>query len=185
MIRLFRKSYTEEQLVLALRRQERDAQTYVYDQYAKRFLGICCRYIADQMEAEDVMVEGMMKIFQKIDTFQSQGSFEGWMKRIIVREALMRVRSARLFVSDEVLDYQGEFVEPSNDLEAEDLVRFILELPEGYRTVFNMYVVDGFSHQEIAAQLGISEGTSKSQLSRAKSILREKIMAENKESYGI
>ena len=185
MIRLFRKSYTEEQLVVALRRQDRDAQTYVYDQYAKRFLGICCRYIADQMEAEDVMVEGMMKIFQKIDTFQSQGSFEGWMKRIIVREALMRVRSARLFVSEEVLDYVGEVVEPSSELEANDLVRYILELPEGYRTVFNLYVVDGFSHQEISAQLGISEGTSKSQLSRAKSILRERIMAENKESYGI
>lgn len=185
MIRLFRKSYTEEQLVVALQRQDREAQTYVYDRYAKRFLGICCRYLTDQMEAEDVMVEGMMKIFQKIDTFQSQGSFEGWMKRIIVREALMRVRSARLFFSDEVLAYHGEGVEPSSDLEAEDLVRYVLELPEGYRTVFNMYVVDGFSHQEIAAHLGISEGTSKSQLSRAKSMLRERIMAENKESYGV
>lgn len=185
MIRLFRKTYTEEQLVHALRRQDREAQTYVYDQYAKKFLGICCRYLVDQMEAEDVMVEGLMKIFQKIDSFQSQGSFEGWMKRIMVREALMRVRSARLFLSDEALEYEGARLEPSTDLEVEDIVRCIQELPEGYRTIFNLYVVDGFSHQEIADQLGISEGTSKSQLSRAKALLRDRIIAENKHSYGI
>lgn len=185
MIRFFRKTYTEDQLVQALRNQDRAAQTFVYDQYSKRFLGICCRYIVDQMEAEDVMVEGFMKIFQKVHTFQSQGSFEGWMKRIIVREALMRVRSVRLFVSEEVLDYQGDPIEATTTLETEDLVRCIQALPDGYRMVFNMYVVDGYSHQEIADHLGISEGTSKSQLSRAKAILRERIMAENQQGYEV
>lgn len=185
MIRLFRKTYTEDQLVQALRQQDRQAQTYVYDQYAKKFLGICSRYLADPMEAEDVMVEGLMKIFQKIDSFQSQGSFEGWMKRIIIREALMRLRSTRIFVSEEAMDYQVEPVEPATHLEVEDVLRCIQALPEGYRAVFNLYVVDGYSHQEIAAQLGISEGTSKSQLSRAKAILRERIMVENQVSYGI
>lgn len=137
------------------------------------------RYLKDQMLAEDSMIEAFMKVFTKIDSYKGEGSFEGWIKRIMVNECLMKLRGPKVYwVATD--DYESEFsIEAFTSLEAEELYKMISDLPVGYRTVFNMYVLEGFSHTEIAENLGISEGTSKSQLSRAKAILREQIEKEN------
>ena len=180
MLKIFQqKDYKDEiQLVFALKKQKKDAQSYLYEKFAPKMLALCMRYLKDQMLAEDIMIEGFMKIFTKIDSYKGEGSFEGWMKRIMVNECLMKFRGPKVYwVATE--EYESEFsIEAFTSLEAEELHKMISDLPIGYRTVFNMYVVEGYSHIEIAENLGISEGTSKSQLSRAKAILREQIEKE-------
>jgi RNA polymerase sigma-70 factor (ECF subfamily) len=122
------------------------------------------------------MVESIMKIFDKVGQFEFKGSFEGWVKRIIVNEALMFLRTKKYtMVEAEAADVANVNVDLSDNLDTEDLVNTINELPVGYRTVFNLYAIEGYSHSEIAEMLNISEGTSKSQLSRARAILQEKI----------
>jgi RNA polymerase sigma factor (sigma-70 family) len=167
---------TEYDLARALLRQEERAFGAFYERYSAKLLAICCRYVADRMAAEDVMVEGIMRVFDKIGQFGFHGSFEGWAKRIIVNEALMYLRKQKVF---EVPFEQAQHVfygqEPSDGMEIEGLINLINELPVGYKTVFNLYAIEGYSHSEIAELLHISEGTSKSQLSRARALLQEKI----------
>lgn len=140
-------------------------------------LAVCTRYVGDKMEAEDVMIEGFMRVFDKIDQFHFQGSFEGWIRKIMVNEALMYVRSKKVLEVDlDVAIEEPNNYEFSTDVEAEDLMKLIEQLPEGYRTVFNLYAIEGYNHQEIGEMLEISEGTSKSQLSRARAILQSKLM---------
>lgn len=128
------------------------------------------------MEAEDVLVTAFTKIFDKIDQFKAEGSFEGWIRRIMVNEALSSIRKNKTMYLEtdlEAADRQPDYDQLSDHLEAEDLVNLIQELPPGYRVVFNMYAIDGYSHKEIAEELGISENTSKSQLSRARVFLQK------------
>lgn len=132
------------------------------------------------MQAEDVLVIAFTRIFEKIDKFKGEGSFEGWIRRIVVNEALTALRKSRAMMLETDLDQadrQPDYSSLADQLEAEDLLKMIDELPPGYRVVFNMYAIDGFSHKEIAEQLGISENTSKSQLSRARSYL-QKVLAD-------
>lgn len=132
------------------------------------------------MQAEDVLVIAFTRIFEKIDQFKGEGSFEGWIRRIVVNEALTALRKSRAMMLETDLDQadrQPDYSSLADQLEAEDLLKMIDELPPGYRVVFNMYAIDGFSHKEIAEQLGISENTSKSQLSRARSYL-QKVLAD-------
>lgn len=132
---------------------------------------ICRRYISDSAEAEDVLVCGFTKVFAKIDQFKSEGSFEGWIRRIMVNEALSYIRknkSMYLEVEIEKADREPDYRQMQDQLEVEDLQKMVNRLPSGYRTVFNLYAIEGFSHKEIAEKLGISENTSKSQLSRAR-----------------
>ena len=156
----------------------RSAQQEIYAQFSSKMLGVCRQYIKDVHHAEDVMISGFMKVFTQLHTFEHKGSFEGWIRRIMVNECLMKFRGPKVYwVATE--EYESEFsIEAFTSLEAEELHKMISDLPIGYRTVFNMYVVEGYSHIEIAENLGISEGTSKSQLSRAKAILREQIEKE-------
>ncbi len=170
---------SEEQLVKACQKADPKAQKRVYEKYAPKMLAVCSRYLTDEMEAEDAMIDGFMKVFEKINTFKLEGSFEGWIRRIMVNEALMCLRSKKKEGFQVGYEHMGEEPEPhqlSSNLESEELMRLIGTLPTGFRTVFNLYAIEGFSHAEIAKELNISEGTSKSQLSRARVILQQMVL---------
>lgn len=169
---------SEDQLIRACIRKDRKAQKLLYESYAPRMYTICCRYLKNESEAEDVLVISFMKIFEKISQYRFDGSFEGWMKRIVVNEALGLIRSKRqmlIVAESEMINTVKESLIMPDRLEEEDLLQMISKLPEGYRSVFNMFVLDGFSHKEIGEVLGISENTSKSQLNRARHYLQKMI----------
>jgi RNA polymerase sigma-70 factor (ECF subfamily) len=142
-------------------------------------MGVCLRYAKDSEEAQDILQMGFIKVFQKVSDFRGEGSFEGWIRRIMVNTAIetyrKNLRSMNVVSIDEVYD-QAQTTFDMNGLETKDLLNLIQELASGYRLIFNMYVIEGFSHREISQQLGITEGASKSQLSRARGILKEKIL---------
>ena len=142
-------------------------------------MAISLRYLKDQEQAEDVMIQSFMKIFEKLSQFQGKGSFEGWMKRIIVTQALMAIRGNRSLTLTVSLEDAESMQEPAaedlNQLEVAELMDLVQSLPLGYRTVFNLFAIEGYSHQEIGELLGITESTSKSQLNRARSVLKNKI----------
>jgi RNA polymerase sigma-70 factor (ECF subfamily) len=170
----------EQELILGCLKRERASQQKLFDLYSGKMYGVCYRYVRNSMEAEDILVTAFTKIFEKIDQFKAEGSFEGWIRRIMVNEALTHLRKARamylelnLEQANATLDYNSI----SDQLEAEDLLNMVQQLPAGYRIVFNMYAIDGYSHKEIADHLGISENTSKSQLSRARVYL-QKMLSE-------
>ncbi len=180
---------TEEKLIRACQRNDASAQREVYNRYSRRMLGVCTRYIKDDMEAEDVMIHGFLKIFEKIDQYQFAGSFEGWIRRIMVNEALQQVRRNKsVFLEVELEHVHNDAAVmhlDDNEMEAEELLAMIQQLPDGYRTVFNLYAIEGYSHKEIAEQLGISENTSKSQLSRARALLQEYLRKAEKKTLNL
>jgi RNA polymerase sigma factor (sigma-70 family) len=166
----------EDELIQGCLRRERNAQKLLFDTFSSKMYSLCYRYVKNAMEAEDVLVTSFTKVFEKIDQFKHEGSFEGWIRRIVVNEALTclrRNRSMYLETDLEQVDYDPNYKGLSDHLEAEDLMQLVKELPAGYRIVFNMYAIDGYSHKEIAESLGISENTSKSQLSRARTYLQK------------
>jgi RNA polymerase sigma factor (sigma-70 family) len=170
----------EEELIKGCLRRDRSAQQQLFDLYSSKMYALCYRYVRHSMEAEDILVTAFTKIFERIDQFKGEGSFEGWIRRIMVNEALTYLRKSRTMYLEtelEQADREPDYDKLSDHLEAEDLLKMIQELPAGYRLVFNMYAIDGYSHKEIADQLGISENTSKSQLSRARVYL-QKLLAE-------
>ena len=172
-------SYTIDSLFEGCRRGDRKAQENLYKTLASRMMGICMRYAKDTFEAEDVLQMGFVKVFQKISDFRGEGSFEGWIRRIMVNTAIesyrKNLRNLNLVDIEEVYD-QPQNTFDMSVLELKDLLKLVQQLPNGYRLVFNLYVIQGYSHKEIAKQLGITEGASKSQLSRARAILKEKII---------
>ena len=168
----------EAQLVKALRKDDPKAQRQVYDKYSARMLGLCFRYICDEMAAEDVMVEGFLKVFGKIDQYSGEGSFEGWIRRIMVNEALGYLRKQKRILEDTLSEEAAnipDYASADQNMEAEELLKLIEELPVGYRTVFNLYAIEGFAHIEIAQMLGVTESTSKSQLHRARALLQKMV----------
>lgn len=172
--------HSEEELIKGCVRRERNAQKRLYELFSPKMYTICCRYVKNAMEAEDVLVTAFTKILDRIDQYKFEGSFEGWVRRVVVNEALTylrRNRSMYLEAELEEADREPDYSSLSDHLEAEDLLRMIQELPSGYRIVFNLYAIDGYSHKEIADQLNISENTSKSQLSRARVYL-QKLLAD-------
>jgi RNA polymerase sigma factor (sigma-70 family) len=171
---------SQEELIKGCKRRERNAQKSLYDTFSSKMYALCCRYVKDSMEAEDVLVTAFTKILERIDQYKGEGSFEGWIRRIVVNEALTYLRRNRsMYIETDLAaaDYQPDYQNLSDHLEAEDLLSMIQELPAGYRIVFNLYAIDGYSHKEIATQLNISENTSKSQLSRARVYL-QKLLAD-------
>ncbi|WP_194776751.1 RNA polymerase sigma factor [Pararhodonellum marinum] len=174
-----RKTFTAEpDLIKACIRGERKAQKQLYETYSARFLAICFRYVKERDLAEDVMIEGFMKIFEKLPQYEAKGSFEGWMKRVMVTQSLLALRNNKYLSMEINLEPEVENSQiqiETDHLETSDLMDLIKHLPVGYRTVFNLYAIEGYSHQEIAKLLGITESTSKSQLSRARQILKQKI----------
>ena len=175
---------TEYDLAKALINGDATAQRMFYEKFSHRFSAICCRYISDRMAAEDLMVESIMKIFDKVSQFGFKGSFEGWAKRLVVNEALMYLRSKKMLeVGIDELNETHNSYDQSLDFESDELLKLIQSLPNGYRTVFNLYAIEGYNHNEIAVMLGISEGTSKSQLSRARAILQEQLTKNERYGY--
>lgn len=172
-------NHSLDTLLEGCKKGDRKAQENLYKMLAGRMMGICMRYSKDRLEAEDILQMGFVKVFQKISEFRGEGSFEGWIKRIMVNTAIesyrKNIRNLAIVDIDEVYDVPQSTFDMSG-LELKDLLKLVQELSNGYRLVFNMYVIEGFSHKEIANQLGISEGASKSQLSRARAILKEKII---------
>lgn len=165
-------------LVTACQAQEAHAQRELYDLFAPKMMAVCLRYGKNQMEAEDMLQEGFIKVFQKIDRYQFHGSLEGWIRRIIIHTAIDVLRKEKPFTHqlpiDEHLSESLDSIDP-DQLELEYLFQIIQDLPPGYRLVFNLYALEGFSHQEIGEQLGIAPSTSRSQYTRARAMLMQRI----------
>lgn len=153
-------------------------QETLYKMYSPKMFGVCLRYSGHQEDAQDILQEGFIKVFRNLEKFRREGSFEGWMRRIFVNTAIEHYRkSINLYPVSESQENNVEDKEWNafDKLALKDLVKLIQTLSPGYRTVFNLYVVEGYTHREIAEMMGISEGTSKSQLARAKAILQNLI----------
>lgn len=158
---------------------DRKSQKAIYDALSSKMFAVCLRYMGDRDTAEDILQDGFVTLFSKLDSYSGEGSFEGWARRIFVNTALMSLRKNDVLKQSE--DVEAAFGVTGNEPSAiqkisyDELMAYIAELPPGFRTVFNMYVVEGYSHKEIAQELGITEATSRSQLLRARALLQSKI----------
>lgn len=183
VIQLFKN---ENQLIKRASKNNREAQQKLYERHAPKMLSICRQYVKDLQHAEEVMLNGFLKVFTHLSDFRKDGSFEGWVRRIMIREAISFLRKQKNI--DFTKDLSEEVVELSDpigsDFNLAHIQDMIDSLPEGYKMVFVMYVIDGYKHSEIANMLKISEGTSKSQLFKARKMLQEKIEQENMADYG-
>ncbi len=168
-----------EELIHKCKKGERQAQAELYRRYSGILFGMCLKYSRNKTEAEDNLHDSFMTIFSKMDQYSFQGSFEGWIKRITVNTVLQKYRKEQhLNVVSENIGEEAEVDTEGTDISLSTLLGYIQELPNKYRLTFNLYVLDGYSHKEISEMLGTSTGTSKSNLARAKMILREKIEKE-------
>jgi len=174
---------TEEQLVKACISGNASAQKEFYDLFAKKMMGVCLRYTNNYEEAQDVLQDGFIKVFNKLSKFINKGSLEGWVRRIMVNTALDHYRKNKKFQKDVEIDAVSFKLEKQEyiveSINAQDLLKIIQTIPEGYRVVFNLFAIEGYSHKEIAEQLGVTESTSKSQFSRAKKMLRNILIERN------
>jgi len=160
-------------------------QQALYNRFASKMYGVCLRYASNSEEAEDILQEGFIKIFNKISSYRGDGSFEGWVRRIFVNTAIEHFRKKTYLqpiTETEENTVEGKYLSVLDSLAEKDIIQLVQQLSPGYRTVFNMFVIDGFSHQEIANMLGISEGTSKSALAKAKAQLKKFINNRYSES---
>ena len=173
-----------EELITRCQDNDRQAQELLYRQYSSVLYGMCLKYAPNQMEAEDNLQDAFITIFQRIGQYQGKGSFEGWMKRIAINTVLQKYRQKRLYdlPADDLIEEKldEDLDDGSVALPLPFLLSIIQQLPERYRLVFNLYVLDGHTHKEIAELLGISDGTSKSNLARARQLLQQTINAFNK-----
>ena len=173
--------------VIALHQEEKDiiaqavennrhAQQKIYASHAPKMLSVCRQYIKDLHQAEDIMITAFMKVFSNLKNFEHKGSFEGWIRRIMINECIsfIRVQKKVKYIEDETY-FEETYNNTDSQFNVEDIQFLIDNLPDGYKMVFNLYAIEGFKHQEIAKMLGINEGTSKSQLSHARKMLQEQI----------
>lgn len=169
-----------DKIIEGCQRQDSRAQQALYERLAPAMFSVCLRYVREAADAEDVLLRSFMKVFDHIGRYRAEGSFEGWIRRIVVNEALMYLRANKTWhMTVDVAEACAVCTVEGDHLEAEEMLDMVKQLPVGYRTVFNLYAIEGYSHTEIADMLGISEGTSKSQLSRAKQLLRSMITQQN------
>ena len=176
----------ETKLIQRAAKNNREAQRILYELHAPKMLSVCRYYIKDVQKAEEVMLNGFFKVFKYLKTFKNEGSFEGWIRRIMVREAISFLRQQKhieFALEDDYLeqDYSNNI---KTNIEVAEIQQLIDSLPEGYKMVFVMYAIEGYRHYEIAELLSISEGTSKSQLFKARQMLQKKIKELNNSSYG-
>ena len=165
-----------EKLIKRCKQNDIKAQEELYRLYAGKMFGLCLKYSDSYAQAEDNLQDGFLTIFDKIGQYKHQGSFEGWMKRIVINTALQRYRKQDVFqIIDEESIKEPEVEVNEEELSLPFLLQIIQELPDRYRMVFNLYALDGFSHKEIAEMMNISTGTSKSNLARARKILKSKV----------
>ena len=168
----------ESDLISGCIEGNRRMQEELYRRFSPRMYAVCLRYASNAEEAEDILQEGFIKIFKKLGSYRGDGSFEGWIRRIFVNTAIEHFRRRRYLqpvTEKEENTVEGKYLSILDDLAEKDILELVRQLSPGYRTVFNMYVVEGYTHKEIGDMLGISEGTSKSQLSRAKVILQDMV----------
>ena len=174
------KDKLSDRLLKACIQGDRKAQRKLYEQLAPKMFPVCLRYMNNREMAEDVMQDGFVTLFSKLDSYSGTGSFEGWARKIFVNTALMQLRRNDVLKESDNLDDAWDIGSPDpsaiQEIGHKELLELIAELPPGFRTVFNMYVIEGYSHKEIADELGISENTSRSQLQRARVILQKKIL---------
>ena len=167
------------QLIESCRKGDRAAQKILYDRLASRMFPVCMRYVGDRTTAEDVLQDGFVTLFTRLDSYKGEGSFEGWARRIFVTTALMNLRKKdALKMSDELEAIRGmkaDTASQTQNIGYKELMKLVMSLPTGFRTVFNMYAIEGYSHKEIAEMLGITETTSRTQFSRARIWLQNKI----------
>ncbi len=166
---------TEDELIKGCKQEDRHCQRIVFERFAGKMMTVCLRYARHRLEAEDILQDAFVKIYNNIQSFQGNGSFEGWIRRIVVNTALRDIQKS---------SFKNELIGLENTIEAteeptaisrlseQEILKLISSLPDGYRTVFNLYVFEDFSHREIAGQLGIEESTSRSQLTKARQMLQ-------------
>jgi len=177
---------SSEELIEACLKGKTTAQRMLFEKYSPKLYAVCMRYANNEDEAKDILQDGFIKIFNKLSLYKSEGSFEGWMRRVVVNTALDAIRKNKKLQSQVDLDDVSYSLTTNetvlDQLAANDLLEILQTLPLGYKTVFNLYVIEGYSHKEIAEELNITVSTSKSQFSRAKGILR-KIIEKQKIGY--
>jgi len=171
---------SEEEMIKRCLKNDPLAQRTLYDKLGPKMMGVCLRYMMNVEEAQDVLQDGFIKIFEKLGAYSGTGSFEGWVRRIFVNTALDAIRKNKNLKHQTQID-DVAYALKSNDfifetLVAEDLMKVLQQLPLGYKTVFNLYAIEGYSHKEVAEKMNITVNTSKSQFSRAKAMLRELII---------
>ncbi len=176
---------TLDELIIQCKKQNATAQGELYKQYNRILFAICLRYSPNYTEAEDNLQDAFITIFKKVEQYNGKGSFEGWMKRVTVNTVLQKYRKQRTFeiVDEGQIEDEAEVEIESEEIPLDFLLKIVQELPDRYRLVFSMYVMDGYQHKEIAEMLGISDGTSKSNLARARTILKNKIEDYNATNY--
>jgi RNA polymerase sigma-70 factor (ECF subfamily) len=176
----------ENALIKKAIKNNREAQHVLFEMHAPKMLSVCRYYIKDIQQAEEAMLNGFFKVFKNLKSYKGEGSFEGWIRRIMIRESISYLRQKKRidFLSDEAISTNEYSNSIQTNLEVNDIQKLIDNLPEGYRMVFVMYAIEGYKHHEISELLNISQGTSKSQLFKARKMLQEQIKKINKTSYG-
>jgi RNA polymerase sigma factor (sigma-70 family) len=172
---------SESELIAGCQRADSKVQRALYERFASQMYGVCLRYLKNDMDAEEALLNGFMKIYKNIDRFEAKGSFEGWVRRIMVNEALAFLRKKEplhLAIEDNHIQVAGSSG-ADEELAEGELLDLLHSLPAGYRAVFNLYAIEGYAHKEIADMLGITEGTSKSQLSKARAMLQRRLEGQN------
>lgn len=174
----------EAQLIKAVQEGDQRAFKELFDRYAQVLMGMAMRYARNEADAEDILQEAMVRVHRKIGDYEGKGSFEGWMKKILVHTAINFVNKRNKDAEQKNNDMEVEEMkiadeELPDDLGQEELMNALKRLPEGYRTVFNLVVMEGYEHQEVSELLGISTGTSQSQLFKAKKMLRDQLIRED------
>lgn len=183
VIQLFKNDKT---LIARAAKNDREAQERLYKSHSGKMLSVCRMYIKDVHQAEEVMLNGFFKVFKHLPEFKNEGSFEGWVRKIMIREAItfLRLKKEMEFSEEIVEDTSFSFNNISSGIEVEYIQNLIDSLPEGYKVVFVMYAIEGYKHHEIAKILNITEGTSKSQLFKARKMLQEKLNTQDTSGYG-
>lgn len=175
----------ETEIIKLAVENNRQAQQQIYSRFSSKMLSVCRQYIKDIQLAEDVMITAFMKVFTNLKNFEHKGSFEGWIRRIMVNECIsyLRVQKKVKFTEDEI--YVEESFNAIDSKFSTDQIQFLIDaLPDGYKMIFNLYAIEGYKHNEIAKMLGINEGTSKSQLSHARKMLQTQITILKKQDNG-
>lgn len=170
---------TEKQLIESCKKGERLAQKELYDTYSRKMMGVCLRYVNDRETAQDLLQDGFVKVFTSMDSYTGLGSFEGWLRKIFVNCALEYLRKSDVLREAADLDNSAELVNPDSsvisEMSAAELMKLVQQLPAGFRAVFNLFAIEGYSHKEIGEMLDITESTSRSQFTRAKQLLQRQI----------
>lgn len=170
---------TEEQLIEGCKQGKRIAQKELYEIYSRKMMGVCLRYVGDRETARDLLQDGFVKVFTCMDSYSGIGSFEGWMRKIFVNCALEYLRKSDVLRESTDLDNTAELIETDgsavSNMSAAELMKLVEELPAGFRTVFNLFAIEGYSHKEISEMMNITESTSRSQFTRAKQLLQRRI----------